>query len=262
MSRLLLSYGADVNAPPAAYNGRTAVQGAAESGKWKILSMLQGAGAQINAPAGEKLGMTALQAACSNGHTLMARYLLARGAHLDAAPSTLAGLTSIQAAATHGDIGLVRDLISLGAKADAPATELSTTALMAATKHKSLPLLELLVLHGGTINPTGDYALQSPLGEAVACMWLKGVEYLLEHGANINRPSIELVTRGHLMWDQELVSPLGWAIANGSEEMEDVLNDIFSPAGEGPFVETDEFVGRKVVKDWMADAVGFAAALH
>lgn len=222
--QLLLSNGADVNAPPAAFNGRTAIQGAAESGNWEILSMLQRAGAEINAPAGEKLGMSALQAACLNGHPLMAGFLLAHGANLNAAPSSVAGLTPIQAAATHGDIGLVRDLINLGAQPDTPAVEMGTTALVAAMKHRSLPLLKLLVKHGANVNPTGDFQLRSPLREAACWDWLEGVEFLLEHGANVNDTPFGSATSGEYRKHvSQLMSPLGWAIGNRAEEMIDLL---------------------------------------
>ncbi|KAJ5603389.1 ankyrin repeat-containing domain protein [Penicillium hordei] len=222
--QLLLSSGADVKASPAAFNGRTAIQGAAESGNWKILSMLQGAGAQINAPAGAKLGMTALQAACLNGHSLMAGFLLAHRANLNAAPSPLAGLTPIQAASVHGDIGLVRELISLGADANAPATEMGSTALVVAVKHKSLPLLEILVQHGANVNLTGDCGLRSPLREAARVNWLKGVEFLLKHGANVDDTPFEVLQSDECAdFDQELLSPLGWAISNCAEEMINLL---------------------------------------
>jgi ankyrin repeat protein len=224
LAQLLLSGGADVNASPAAFNGRTAIQGAAESGNWEILSMLQAAGAQINAPAGARLGMTALQAACSKGHSLMAGCLLAHQADINAAPSPLAGFTPIQAASVHGDISLVRDLISLGADANAPATEMGSTALMVAAKHKSLPLLEILVKHGANVNPTRDYALSTPLGKAACMDWLEGVDFLLKHGADVDDTPFELLESDEYEdFLTELLSPLGWAISNGNEEMVGLL---------------------------------------
>ncbi|KAJ5191229.1 ankyrin repeat-containing domain protein [Penicillium cinerascens] len=221
MFQFLLSSGADVNAPPAAVNGRTAVQGAAESGSWEILSMLQTAGAHVNAPAGEEAGLTALQAACLNGHSLIAGFLLAHQANLNAAPSSVSGLTPIQAAATYGDIGLVKDLISLGADVDASASEMGTTALLAATKHKSLPLLELLVKNGARVNVTGGYGLRSPLRETARADWFKGVAFLLRHGANVNDTPLEIAASDECV--DELMSPLGWAISNNSEGMVELL---------------------------------------
>ncbi|KAJ5371119.1 uncharacterized protein N7496_007211 [Penicillium cataractarum] len=224
LAQLLLRSGADVNASPAAFNGRTAIQGAAESGNWKILSMLQVAGAQINAPAGAKLGMTALQAACLNGHPLIAGFLLAHQANINVAPSPLGGLTPIQAASVRGDIGLVRDLISLGADANAPATEMGSTALVVAAKHKSLPLLEILVQHGANVNPTGDCDLMSPLRAAASMDWFEGVEFLLKHGAKVDDTPFEVLeSEDYAGFVEELLSPLGWAISNRNEEMVNLL---------------------------------------
>lgn len=222
--QLLLQEGADVNAPPAVYNGRTALQGAAESGNWKILSLLQSAGAQINAPAGVNLGLTALQAACLNGHPLMAGFLLAHQANLYAAPSPVMGLTPIQAAAIHGDIGLMKDLISLGADVNAPATETTGTVLLTAMRHRLLSLLELLLEHGANINPIVDYRWQSPLAEAACLRWLEGVKFLLKRRGNVNAIPLELTTSdGRGEFEIEWGSPLGWAIANGDEGMVHLL---------------------------------------
>lgn len=218
LANLLLSSGADVNASPAAFNGRTAIQGAAERGNWEILSMLQAAGAQINAPAGARLGMTL------NGHPLVAGSLIAHQANINVPPSPLAGLTPIQAASFHGNIGLVRDLTCLGADANAPATEMGSTALVVAAKHKSLPLLEILVQHGANVNPTRDCALRSPLGEAACMGWFEGVYFLLKHGANVDDTPFEsLESDEYADLVTELLSPLGWAIANRNVEMVNLL---------------------------------------
>ncbi|RAQ80695.1 ankyrin repeat-containing protein, partial [Aspergillus flavus] len=211
--------------PPAARNGRTAVQGAAESGNLMILLMLRRAGAQINEPAGAEQGMTALQAACLNGNSLIAGVLLAHGADLNLGPSSVEGLTAIQAAAAHGDIRLVRDLVTLGAEVNAPASEGGMTALLAAIKHESLPLLELLVQHGADVNATGAYGFLSPLTEAASRNWLGGVQFLLEHGANVNDTPFDLAMsdESEEYAPRELLSPLGWAIKNSSLEMVDIL---------------------------------------
>ncbi|KAE8422730.1 ankyrin repeat-containing domain protein [Aspergillus pseudocaelatus] len=225
MFRLFWDWGADLNAPPATFNGRTAMQGAAESGNWKILLMLRHAGVQMDAPAGAIQGMTALQVACLHGHSLMAGVLLADGADLNMGPSAVKGLTAIQAAATHGDIQLVGDLITLGAEVNAPPAKGGKTALQAAIEHKSLPLLELLVQHGAHVNATGVSGFLSPLIDAARLNWRDGVQFLLEHGANVNSTPFGLAISDEgeeyaLEW---LLSPLGWAIMNGSEGMLDLL---------------------------------------
>jgi ankyrin repeat protein len=118
----------------------------------------------------------------------------------------------------------VRDLISLGADANAPATEMGSTALMVAAKHKSLPLLEILVKHGANVNPTRDYALSTPLGKAACMDWLEGVDFLLKHGADVDDTPFELLESDEYEdFLTELLSPLGWAISNGNEEMVGLL---------------------------------------
>ncbi|KAF9892306.1 hypothetical protein FE257_002083 [Aspergillus nanangensis] len=219
--QLLFIWGASIDAPPAGYNGRTALQGAAESGNWKIVASLLGAGVQINEPAGKDHGLTALQAACLNGHSLIAGVLLFHGADPNLDPSPNEGLTTTQAAAVHGDIGTVKDLITLGANFNNRATRGGITALLAVIRHKSLPLVELLVMHGADVNPSGDFAFPSPLGDAAASDWFEGVRFLLDHGANVNHVALSLLEShpDELPLAVDLYSPLGWAIANGNDEM-------------------------------------------
>ena len=66
--RLLLQYGADVNASAHSPSGRTALQGASYSGNFQLVLELIQAGADINAAAAIELGATALEMAASTGH--------------------------------------------------------------------------------------------------------------------------------------------------------------------------------------------------
>ena len=59
----LLQEKADVNAPPAGYRGRTALQAAAEGGHLAVVERLLQEKADVNAPAVKSDGRTALQAA-------------------------------------------------------------------------------------------------------------------------------------------------------------------------------------------------------
>ena len=65
---LLLSRGADVNAPAGYHRGMTALQGAATAGRPKLAFVLLEAGAEINAAPAVEHGMTALEAAAERGH--------------------------------------------------------------------------------------------------------------------------------------------------------------------------------------------------
>lgn len=213
-----------MNAPPAVYNGRTAIQGAAEGGNWKILSMLLGAGGHVNAPPGAIEGLTALQAACLNGHSLIAGALLAYGADVHTGPSPVAGLTPIQAAAAHGNIGLVRELITLGAEVNEPPTKGGVTALLAAIERESLPLLQLLVLHGAHVNPIAESGYLSPLREAASQDWLEGVRFLLNHGAYVDgAPSDLAMSDDGDDCSPQMLTPLYWAIYYKSKKMVKLL---------------------------------------
>ncbi|KAL3443250.1 ankyrin repeat-containing domain protein [Aspergillus insuetus] len=215
MFRLLLSSGADIRAPPGTFNGRTALQGAAESGDFEILSIIQGLdliSALINAPPGKKSGMTALQAACLNGHPAFAGALLAHGADINAFPSPLGGCTALQAAAWNDNVQFIQDLLTLGANVGALGEASGTSALLASVKHKSLRLLQLMVQNGVDVNRSTDGGIYTPIQKAASVNWLAGVEFLLEHGANVNDLAISAE-------DEDIQSPLGWAITNDSEDM-------------------------------------------
>ncbi|KAL3462751.1 ankyrin repeat-containing domain protein [Aspergillus heterothallicus] len=228
MVRLFLAHGADVNAPPMSRNGRTALQGAAESGNLEVLFMILNAGALVNASAGEDLGLTALQAACFRGHSLASGFLLAHGADVNAPPSPIQGLTSIQAAALSGDVKLINSLITLGADVDAPAAAMGTTALVVSVRHKSLPILQLLLEHGADVNRPADCEFRTPFQEAVTALqeaasrdWLEGVEFLLEHGAKVHSQAV--YHDYHEKAYEDTFNPLGWAITNDNEEMTELL---------------------------------------
>ncbi|KAJ8130139.1 hypothetical protein O1611_g3491 [Lasiodiplodia mahajangana] len=82
--KLLLDQGADVNAPPAEYEGRTALQAAAgrekedEVQSLEIINLLRDEGADVHAPAGEHGGQTALQAASGKDSVDIVRALISQ----------------------------------------------------------------------------------------------------------------------------------------------------------------------------------------
>ncbi|KAF4967244.1 hypothetical protein FSARC_5156 [Fusarium sarcochroum] len=73
---ILLTKGADINALPAWYEGRTALQAAAEAGDYDLVEDLVRRGADINAPAATNKGLTVLQAAIKSGHRNVVDLLL------------------------------------------------------------------------------------------------------------------------------------------------------------------------------------------
>jgi ankyrin repeat protein len=68
IAHILLEHGADVNAPAAEWEGRTALEGAAEHGRIDMLKLLINAGAKITGP-GENQYVRALKFAKDNWQT-------------------------------------------------------------------------------------------------------------------------------------------------------------------------------------------------
>ncbi|KPM42235.1 hypothetical protein AK830_g4336 [Neonectria ditissima] len=104
---LLLDNGADFNAPAHPERGRTALQAAAEQGNFDLVRELIARGANVNAPAALRYGATALQFAAANGLINMAILLLENGADVNAAPSEYYGRTALEGAAEHGRLDMV-----------------------------------------------------------------------------------------------------------------------------------------------------------
>ncbi|KAJ5421394.1 hypothetical protein N7491_009839 [Penicillium cf. griseofulvum] len=80
----LLAAKADVNASPATYSGRTAIQAAAERGHLDVVQTLLAAKADVNAHPATYSGRTAIQAAAEGGHLAVVQALLVANADIDA----------------------------------------------------------------------------------------------------------------------------------------------------------------------------------
>lgn len=210
IAKLLLDAGADVHAFPALYNGRTAIQAAAECGCLPLVLMLLQANASLNAPAGEKQGMTALQVAAYHGHVSMVGFLLASGAEINAPPASVAGFTALQAAAEKGDSRLLEDFISLGADVNAPGSWAGRTALQEASAIGWFDGAKRLLEYGARANdnPTpGPISCEcfNALGFAIEAGSYELVELLLHHGADVHAP-IGIV-------EEESLYPLPYALS-------------------------------------------------
>ncbi|RTE75146.1 hypothetical protein BHE90_010404 [Fusarium euwallaceae] len=117
---LLLSQGADINAPAAKWHGRTALQGAASAKKlnMEVVELLLSEGADVNAPPAHVGGVTALQGAAIRGDIQLVRLLLDRRASINAPGSPKGGRTALEGAAEHGRMEMLRFLLSKGAIPD------------------------------------------------------------------------------------------------------------------------------------------------
>ncbi|KAF4987130.1 hypothetical protein FDECE_15574 [Fusarium decemcellulare] len=127
-ARVLLSLGADVNAPASErlfvncdwedpILPRTALQAAIENSDDKMVALLLEVGAEINAPPGKDSGATALQIAAGKGHMDMVQRLLDLGADVNAEGATWNGRTALEAAAEGGRLDMVQLLLERGAGA-------------------------------------------------------------------------------------------------------------------------------------------------
>lgn len=131
--RLLLDYGADVNAlsavlvPTHEQSGqpdpdpnellpRTALQAAIELGDLQLIDMLFAVSAVVNGSWAQDAGATALQLAAAKGHLGVVRRLLSLGAHVDARRAEISERTALESAAEQGRLDTVQFLLEVGSK--------------------------------------------------------------------------------------------------------------------------------------------------
>ncbi|KAI8304429.1 hypothetical protein K4K61_006192 [Colletotrichum sp. SAR11_59] len=101
------------------YNGRTALQAAAERGHDHLVSRLLSLGADVNAPPSPTAGYTALQAAAGGGYMKILKLLLQQGADINGASAKYKGYTALQGACLGGHLEIVDLLIKEGANVHA-----------------------------------------------------------------------------------------------------------------------------------------------
>ncbi|KAF3492253.1 uncharacterized protein GIQ15_01770 [Arthroderma uncinatum] len=191
--KLLLSAGADSNAPPAEKRGITALQGAAATGNIAKAELLLAANAQIELCSAQ-YGCTALHMAIRGRHLEMVALLLHHGAtpHYDA--SAISGRTPLQEACLNGDIQIASLLLSSIPRnlhalfVNVPATFNSgVTALQAAVESGNFKLIKLLLDLGADPNAPGAVVEgNSALGIATVKQDFKALRVLLENGAQFS----------------------------------------------------------------------------
>lgn len=179
---------ADINAAPATYSGRTALQAASGAGHIDMVVLLLADGADINAPPANSCGRTALQAAAEGGHADIVELLLKHGPEVNAKPAQYSGKTALQAAAGSGHERVVTRLLSAEANVNGePAVYLGRTALQAAAEAGHINIVELLLkeradVDAGPAEHSGRTALQAAAGSGHE--WV--VARLLSTSVNVN----------------------------------------------------------------------------
>ncbi|KAH7359929.1 hypothetical protein BKA66DRAFT_562105 [Pyrenochaeta sp. MPI-SDFR-AT-0127] len=176
--KLLLEYGADVNAQGGRYS--SALQAASANGYEAVVELLLEKGADINAQG--KFFSNALQVASAEGHEVVVELLLEKGADINAQGGIYD--TALQAASSRGHEVVVELLLEKGADINAQGG-LYDHALQAASVKGHKVVVDLLLEKGADINAQGgkyDNALQaaSAYGHKVV------VDLLLKKGADIN----------------------------------------------------------------------------
>lgn len=236
---LLLACGTDPNTVDD--NGSTALHTAAYYGHFDIFTALLDKGAI--ATACNALGCTALDEAAISGHTEIVKALLNRGAkptnallvsaahgHLatvkellanDADPniSDTQGCTALHKAAKHGRIHILRLLLANGADPNKLDTK-GCTALNQAAIYGRTDILTTLLARGA-IPGMCPMTLVAAAGHG----YLKIVDLLLTHGANLNAP------------DESGTRALHQAVVNGHTDVVNTLlangADPNAPDGNG-----------------------------
>ncbi|KAH8684984.1 ankyrin repeat protein [Ilyonectria robusta] len=168
------------------YNGRTALQAAAERGHVHLVRRLLQLSADVNAPPSPSAGLTALQAAAGGGYTEILKLLLEHGADINGAAAKYKGYTALQGACLRGHIEVVGLLLDKGADVHALGGEYGDgMALHAAAERGHVDVIERLLAAGADVNACsfrrvrGQTALQS----AAVGGHDKAVQVLREQGA-------------------------------------------------------------------------------
>ncbi|KAH6973072.1 ankyrin repeat-containing domain protein [Ilyonectria sp. MPI-CAGE-AT-0026] len=217
----LFVHGGDINAEAAESNGLTCVQAAVSSGNFLLVDMLLILGADINAPSN---GKTILQVAIEKGSQPGVERLLQAGANINRVGD---GITPLCAAVLNKDLGMLDLLLENGATPDHPGCLF--TPLLAAIDmdwfggvqqilraganvdscsmipivdglasymdNKNIPLYyvtsEVRVYHDEAFhNLRSRKGGSSPLYRAICHQNPDIVRELIQHGANVDTPSI------------------------------------------------------------------------
>ncbi|KAK5713593.1 hypothetical protein LTR15_011293 [Elasticomyces elasticus] len=186
--RGLLQAGADPNAPPTGWYGKTALQVASLNGHAEVVDALICAGAAVDAPGGNNGGRVALTLAAGAGQLIVVGRLLKAGAELNTPPARYIGRTALQAAAEGGHSHVVTRLVALNGNVNAaPAHDYGRSALAAAAEGQHIDIVLYLLDHGADVNGAiSKYKGLSALQAAASTGSVKLVKIMLDAGADVD----------------------------------------------------------------------------
>ncbi len=166
------------------YNGRTALQAAAERGHLRIVIRLLALGADVNAPPSPTAGLTALQAAAGSGFTAIIKLLLDHGADVNGPAARYKGYTALQGACLQGNVETADVLIKAGADIHALGGIYGDgTALHAAAEKGHVEIVKRLIEAGADVNACGGRRRQTPIQSAMTGGYKEVVQLLQVMGA-------------------------------------------------------------------------------
>jgi ankyrin repeat protein len=188
-AQLLIETGAEINAPVAEFHGRTTLQSAVWNGNLELVELLLDSGAEVNTPGGREYG-TALRIAAQKCNNQLVDRLLCASADIN--PPSFKGITiktPLQAAAEADNLEIAKTLLEMGADINAGSKDWRGTALQAAAKRGSCTVVEFLLRHGADINAISHAdSYGTALLEAVNKSHMELVRILLRYNANPNVP--------------------------------------------------------------------------
>ncbi|CAI0646697.1 unnamed protein product [Colletotrichum noveboracense] len=168
------------------YNGRTALQAAAERGHEHLVSRLLRLGADVNAPPSPTAGFTALQAAAGGGYMTILKLLLQHGADINGASAKYKGYTALQGACLGGHLEIVDLLIKEGANVHALGGVYGDgMALHAAAEKGHVDIIKRLLADGADVNACSfkGRKVQTTLQSAAVGGHNQAIQVLRDHGA-------------------------------------------------------------------------------
>lgn len=170
----------------------TPLHGAATFGHISVVELLVQRGADTRAEDDE--GRTALMLAASAGHTPVVAYLLEKypdGLNLRCHRY---GYTALHYAAQEkfGPTEMLHLLLERGAQADARSAAGVAPLHLAAARGR-VDFLQALVLHGADINARNPESDESTLQLAARSRRVHAVQFLLEHGARVERDASAII---------------------------------------------------------------------
>ncbi|XP_038061254.1 ankyrin repeat domain-containing protein 17-like isoform X2 [Patiria miniata] len=236
--KLLIDYGADVNAQSSA--GNTPLMYACSGGHEEAVKVLLDHEANIEDH--NENGHTPLMEAASSGHVGIAKVLLERGAGINTHSNEFKE-SALTLACYKGHLEMVQFLLEAGADHEHKTDEMHT-ALMEASMDGHVEVARLLLDHGAQVNMPAD-SFESPLTLAACGGHTKLADLLIERGANIEEvndegytPLMEAAREGH----EEMVALLMAQDANINAQTEETQETALTLACCGGFLDVAKFL--------------------